>query len=83
MNGHIFFLICYKHVPKLKLKFKKKKKLGISNKSYAQCQSFIKKNSFIMNSIGQFFLAISFSICFKKMNKSYVYGSPNSLLKTN
>ena len=26
MNGHIFFLICYKHVPKLKLKFKKKKK---------------------------------------------------------
>ena len=26
MNGHIFFLICYKHVPKLKLKLKKKKK---------------------------------------------------------
>ena len=43
MNGHIFFLICYKHVPKLKLKFKKKKNLASPIKVMLNVNPSLKK----------------------------------------
>ena len=44
MNGHIFFLICYNHVPKLKLKFKKKN-LASPIKVMLNVNPSLKKNS--------------------------------------